>query len=186
MRALPTLSPAIASFFDDYGRIDGKFELVGGDVVNGSGGTVGHAEVCGIILCALVDRLRGTRFAAFNGQMGLWIDAATVLYPDLTVYGDRRDFDLPGVAQVFRFPKIVVEVPSPVTRAADHGYKLSTYKSIDSLAAFVFVDPLDQTLEVHDRVAPNEWRHLILPPESGLTMRDPAIKLTFDEIFAVD
>ena len=56
MLALPTLSLAIASFFDDYGRIDGKFELVGGDVVDGRDGTVGHAEVCGIILCALVDR----------------------------------------------------------------------------------------------------------------------------------
>ena len=184
MLALPTLSPAIAAFFDDYCRIDGKVELVGGDVVDGRGGTVGHAEVCGNILCALADRLRGTRFAAFNGQMGLWIDAATVLYPDVTVYGDRRDLDLPGEAQVFRFPKIVIEVTSPVTRAADHGRKLVAYKAIDSVAAIVFVDPLDQTLELHDRVAPNEWRHLILPPEAGLTLRDPA--LTFAEIFAVD
>lgn len=186
MLALPPLSPEITTFFEQYGGFDGKFELVGGEVVDGRGGTAGHARLIGDILCALQERLRGSGLETMNGLMGLRIDDATVLYPDTAVYGDRRDLDLPGEAQVFRFPKIVVEVMSPATRDADEGYKLVAYKRIETTTAVLLVDPFDQRIDLHERVAPDEWRHRILPPESGVTLRDPALTLTFAEIFAVD
>ena len=54
------------------------------------------------------------------------------------------------------------------------------------MSSAVSVDSLDQTLEVHDHVAPNEWRQRILPPESGLEFRDPEIMLSFAEILSID
>lgn len=181
-----TLSPTIESFFEQYGRIDSKFELVDEQVVDGRGGTAIHAKAIGNILCTLVERLRGTGFEPMNGQMGLLIDATTVSYPDAAIYSDRRDLDQPGDVQVFRYPKIVFEVTTPATCQANHGRKLLAYKRLDSLAAIVLVDPIAQLVELHERVAPNEWRHLILPPESGMSLRDPAIKLSFTELFATD
>lgn len=186
MLAVLPLSPQIEAFFAEYECIDGRFELVDGHVVDGRGGSVGHAEVSGNMLVGLVDRLRGTGLQMFNGQMGLWIDPVTVFYPDAAVYGDSRDLDLPGETRIYRYPKLVVEVMSPATVYGDRGYKLEAYKKLSSLQAIVLVDPLDQTLELHERVAPNEWRHVMLPPESGLALRDPALDLAFHEIFASD
>lgn len=184
MLASPVLSLQIEALFAQYERIDGKFELVAGRVVDGRGGSVRHARVIGNILFGLVDRLRRADLKPLNGQMGLLIDSATVFYPDVAVYGDRRDLDLQGDARVSRFPKWVFEVTSPSTIVADRGYKLDAYKKLDTLQAIVLVDPLDQRIELHERLAPNEWRHLILPRESGVTLRDPALELGFNEIFA--
>lgn len=184
--ALLPLGPAIDSFFEQYGRIDGKFELIDGQVIDGRGGTAVYARVTGNIVCALVRHLRGTGFEAMNGQMGLWLDPATVVYPDVAVYGDSRDLDQPGDIRVFLYPKIVFEATTPATYRADYGRKLLAYKQIDSVAAVVLIDPIAQLVELHERVAPNEWRHLILPPESGVSLRDPAVELSFTELFATD
>ena len=63
---------------------------------------------------------------------------------------------------------------------------MSEYKTFSSLAAVVLVDPVSRTVELHERVAPNEWRHRILPPESGFALADPAVEVSFAEIFSSD
>ena len=119
--------------------------------------------------------------------MGLTLTDETLRYPDVAIYCDPRDLSR-NLREVrsFRFPKLIVEVLSPSTAGEGIGDKLLAYKLIDTVAAIILVDPIDQTLELHDRVTPNEWRHLILPPESGLSLRDPAKELSFAEIFASD
>ena len=177
----------VDQFLKVYEGTEGKYELVNGQVCAMAGGTATHADVCRNIASALRQKLRGSGCRPFNSDMGLTLTDETLRYPDCAVYGDPRDLER-NLREVrfFRFPKLIVEVLSPSTAEEDIGDKLLAYKKIATLAAVVIVDPVDQRIELHERVAPNEWRHLILPPESRVTVRDPALTLTFAEIFAVD
>jgi len=187
MLARSTRRMTVDQFLKLYEGTEGKYELVNGQVYAMAGGSEKHADVCLNIASALRQKLRGTGCRPFNSDMGLTLSDETLRYPDIAVYCDKRDLERNlREVRAFRFPKVIVEVLSPSTADEDRSEKLLAYKAIDSVAAIVFVDPLDQTLELHDRVTPNEWRHLILPPESGLMLRDPAIELSFEEIFAVD
>ncbi len=187
MLARSTRRMTVDQFLKLYEGTEGKYELVNGVVYAMAGGSATHADVCLNIATALRQKLRGTGCRPYNSDMGLTLADETLRYPDVAVYCDPRDLqrNLREV-QSFRFPKLIVEVLSPSTADEDRSEKVLAYKRLDSLAAIVLVDPLSQTLELHDRVAPNEWRHLILPPESGLTLRDPALELSFADIFAGD
>ena len=177
----------VDQFLKLYEGTEGKYELVDGQVYAMAGGSATHADVCLNIASALRQKLRGSGCRPFNSHMGLTLTDETLRYPDVAIYCDPRDLSR-NLREVrsFRFPKLIVEVLSPSTAGEDIGNKLLAYKLIDTVAAIILVDPIDQTLELHDRVTPNEWRHLILPPESGLSLRDPAIELSFAEIFASD
>ena len=187
MLARSTRRLTVDQFLKLYEGTEGKYELVDGQVHAMAGGTATHAGVCLNIASALRQKLRGSGCRPFNSDMGLTLTDETLRYPDVAVYCDPRDPQR-NLSQVraFRHPKLIVEVPSPSAAGEDIGDKLVAYKRIDTVTAVVLVDPVAQTLEMHERVAPNEWRHLILPPESGLSLRDPAIELGFDEIFAGD
>ncbi|MBV8973072.1 MAG: Uma2 family endonuclease [Sphingomonadaceae bacterium] len=177
----------VDQFLKLYEGTEGKYELVNGQVYAMAGGTATHADVCGNIFAALRQKLRGSGCRPFNSDMGLTLTDESLRYPDVAVYCDPRDLQR-NLREVrsFRFPKLIVEVLSPSTAEEDIGEKLLAYKRIDTVQAVVIVDPVDQTLELHERVAPDEWRHRILPPESGLSLRDPAVELGFHEIFASD
>lgn len=177
----------VDQFLKVYEGTEGKYELVNGQVYAMAGGTGTHADVCGNIFAGIRQKLRGSGCRPFNSDMGLTLTDETLHYPDVAVYGDPRDLahNLSKVRS-FRFPKLIFEVLSPSTADEDIGDKLLAYKKIETVTAIVLVDPVEQRIELHERIAPDEWRHLILPPEAGVTVRDPALSLTFAEIFAVD
>lgn len=177
----------VDQFLKVYEGTEGKYELVNGQVYAMAGGTGTHADVCLNIASSVRQKLRGTGCRPFNSDMGLTLTDETLRYPDCAVYCDPRDLER-NLREVrsFRHPKLIFEVLSPSTAEEDIGDKLLAYKRIATVTAIVIVDPVDQRIDLHERVAPDEWRHLILPPESGLALRDPALTLTFAEIFAVD
>ena len=185
MLARASRKMTVDQFLKLYEGTEGKYELVGGQVYAMAGGTATHADVCLNIASALRQKLRGSGCRPFNSDMGLTLTDETLRYPDVAVYCDPRDLQR-NLREVrsFRHPRLIVEVLSPSTAGEDIGEKLLAYKRIDTVTAVVIVDPVDQRVELHERVAPNEWRHLILPPEAGVTLRDPALELTFAEIFA--
>ncbi len=124
---------SIDQFVAEYGGLPNKYELIDGEAVMMSGGSLRHADVSGNIYHALRNRLRGTGCRPFNSDMGVRIDATGVVYPDVTVSCDRRDLGGEGDRQpTLSSPKVVFEVLSPATVGDDRGYKTLAYKEIRS------------------------------------------------------
>lgn len=177
----------VDQFLKIYEGVEGKYELVDGQVYAMAGGTATHADVCGNIFVALRRKLRGSGCRPYNSDMGLRLADTTLRYPDVAVYCDPRDLErnLREVRE-FSHPQAIFEVLSPSTADDDIGDKLFSYKKIDGLAAVVLVDPQAQRIELHERITPTEWHHHILPPSSGVALRDPALSLSFTEIFEAE
>lgn len=174
----------VDQFLRVHDGVEGRYELVDGVVYAMAGGSVAHATASVNVLASLYSQLRGSGCRPFNWDMGLIINDDTLRYPDVAVYCDARDLDRDRLeTRGFSHPKLVVEVLSPSTMRQDRSEKVTEYKTLASVSAIVLVDPVDRTFELHERVAPNEWRHVLLPPGSDLTLRDPAVVLTAAEVF---
>lgn len=177
----------VDQFLRLYEGAQGKYELVNGQVYAMAGGSATHADVCGNIFAALRNKLRGSGCRPYNSDMGLTLADETLRYPDVGVYCDPRDLER-NLREVksFAFPKLLFEVLSPSNDEDDRALKLYDYKQISSISTIVYVEPLAQTIQVYERVGLTEWRDYQLAPEASLTLRDPAVTLTFAEIFEVD
>lgn len=187
MLARSTRRLTVDQFLKLYEGTEGRYELVDGEVFAMAGGSLRHARVAKNITVALDRQLSGTGCQPLRSDMGLRIDQAKLRYPDVAIYCDPRDLGGDDdTVQALSFPKVIFEVLSRSTAGEDRGIKVAEYKTLDTLQAIVLVDPAAQTIELHERLAPNEWRHLLLPPESGVSLRDPALTLAFAEIFAAD
>ena len=159
----------VDQFLTMYDGVEGKYELVDGRVYAMSGGSSAHAYVAGNILTVLRQALRGTGCRPFNSDMGLKLDDETLRYPDVAVYCDSRDHDRDqSKAQWFRHPSIVFEILSPSTRVEDRAVKVLEYKSIDTVEAIVLIDPVAETIEVHERLDDGKWLHRL--PEAGIDL----------------
>ena len=171
-------------FFERYEGLDGKYELVGGEVVAMNGGSIAHAVIAGNIVAALAQKLRGSGCRPFNSDTGLLVDVDTVRYPDAAIYCDPRDFDADWLRErTLKHPRIVFEVLSPSTKMDDRAYKVVEYKSLASVELIVLVEPEDRSIEVHQRLDGGSWLHRHLPRDESLALGIADASLTFAEIF---
>ena len=171
-------------FLRIYARVEGKYELIDGQVRAMAGGSARHADVVFGLGTSLRTKLRGTACRPFNSDTGLKTSDDTVRYPDLAIYCDPRDLKQDwSETLAFRYPKIIFEVTSPSTLRSDRGTKVAEYKQLDTVLLIVLIDPLTNRVETHERHGPDAWLHRLLPPESDLVLRDPPLTLTHGEIF---
>ena len=174
----------VEQFLDVYQHIEGKYELVDGVVYAMSGGSARHASAATRLLVAFWTRLQGSKCQPFNSDMGLRVDSDTLRYPDIAIYCDPRDLDRDDLdTREFRYPKVVIEILSPTTAKADRSFKVVEYKTIETVATIVLIDPATQRLEVHERRGTDEWLQRLMPPGSGLELTDPPLMLTHAEVF---
>lgn len=171
-------------FFTEVGGAAERYELVDGEIVMMGGGNNRHADVAGAIYATLYSKLRGTGCRPANSDTGLQINLNNVRYPDVAVYCDPRDFG-PDAAERFarHFPKLVIEVLSPSTAAFDRGGKIAEYKAVPSIVAIIHIDPISQTVEVHERTGLAAWTQRQVGQGGDLVLRDPAVTLTAAEMF---
>lgn len=176
----------VDQFLAEYAGAQGKYELVDGEVWAMAGGSATHADIAGNVFFALKQKLRGNSCRPFNSDMGLELDRGNLRYPDVAIYCDPRDFDQDlREVQVFRHPSVIFEVLSPSTVREDRGAKVFEYKRLPSVTMIVLIDPVSQSVETHDRINDHEWRHRQLLREADLVLSEPAVTLTFGEIFDI-
>ena len=171
-------------FYDLYGAVDAKYELVDGEAWAMSGGTVAHAMTAGNIFVALRTKLHGSGCQTFNSDMGLRLGAVDVRYPDVAIYCDPRDLGRdPATTRDFERPSVIFEVLSPSTELEDRRVKVIQYKAIDSVRTIVLVDPTRKVFELHHRATDREWQHFLSEPGDDLELGEPSLTLTAAEIF---
>jgi Uma2 family endonuclease len=112
-----------------------RYEFDGIQPVAMTGGSVAHARLVRRLVAALASRLRPGTCEAFGGDLKV-LTTGRVRYPDATVVcgpvDPRRDMVEPTV---------VFEVLSPSTALTDRRVKAAEYAAVESIQAYVMLEP---------------------------------------------
>lgn len=131
-----------------------KHELVQGEIFAMTGGRRTHGRALANLVRLLGNLLEGSPCQVFADSMKLQVADDTVLYPDVFVTCSPMDL---ATEQIFREPKLVIEVLSPSTQAYDRSRKFALYRRLASLQEYILVDPETRRVEGFHRNAAGEW-----------------------------
>lgn len=131
-----------------------KHELVQGEVFAMTGGRRTHGRVVSNLNRRLSEALDASPCQVFAEGMKVQVANDTILYPDVFVTCSPADL---ATDQIFREPKLVIEVLSPSTQAYDRSKKFALYRRLPSLQEYVLVDPDEQRVEAFRRTPAGEW-----------------------------
>lgn len=175
----------VDEFITAYSRHEERFELVDGVPRLMAGANRRHVRVTRNLLVALTNKLTGGPCEAMTADMGLQVSEFTYRLPDVAIYCDPRDLGPSPVEPMkLSYPKVILEILSPSTEPTDYGVKLDEYQRLNSVDTIVFIHPAREAFTTYERASATEWRTVLHLPGQPLTIRDPAVTITADEIFA--
>ncbi len=165
--------------FEETARV--RHEYVAGHVYAMSGGLLRHARVIGNVSYLLRRAAEGGPCAVFTNDLKVRADETTFYYPDVVVACGPLDDD----AVYLTNPCLVVEVLSPSTRLTDRREKLTNYRRIPTLRAYLIIEAARREVERHWRDSSGAWRSEVVTPESGgrVAVPCPEAVLTLDEVY---
>lgn len=169
---------------EEYLRFDQsspiRHEYVAGEVYAMTGGTARHGRIVRNIARRLEDVAGDGPCEVFVEGMRVGATNDVYYYPDVMVTCSPLG-DLEVIA---REPCVVVEVTSPDTARVDRGEKLTAYRKIETLRAYVIVDHRRRRIERHWRDSEhNEWRRDETVSEGRVLIPCLDVELTLDEIY---
>jgi Uma2 family endonuclease len=156
-----------------------RHEYVAGDVFAMSGASLRHNRIVGNIVHRLWNAAHDGRCDVHFEGVKLRVASDVIYYPDVMVLCGAQDDEL-----VAREPCLVVEVTSPSTAATDRREKLTNYRRIASLRAYLIIDQRRRRVDHHWRDDTGTWWQAALVGGGGIPLPCPAIVLTLDEIYA--
>ncbi len=175
----------IDEFLAAYAGREEKYELVDGVPHMMAGANRRHVRIMGNLNRRLLERLEGGPCEPLASDMGLQVDPYTYRLPDLAIYCDPRDREPRDVEPLkLSHPRVIFEILSKSTESTDHGVKLDEYQGIESVDTIVFIHASRDAFTTFERASPTEWRSVVHLPEQPLVLRDPAVTITAEEIFA--
>ncbi len=190
MRSHPVPHLSAEHFFELYENVPEKYELINGQPVLRfgetemmGGGSGVHNMIGGNIFAALHQRLKGSSCRPFGSDMGVKVNWDIILYPDVSIYCDPRNFVDGLNVKAFPYPAIIFEILSPSTAAYDRGEKLVHYQSIETVRSVYIIDGQRERITHHSRTSETIWMSEIFAVGSDIILTDPALTLTAAEIF---
>ena len=133
-----------------------RSELLDGQMVAMSGGSMRHAKLGANLLGELHTALRGKECQAYSSDFRVRVSTTTYTYPDATVVCGK-----PALADelqdILLNPTVIFEILSPSTERYDRGIKLQRYRSIESLQDYVLVDQNQMRIDQYTRGGSNTW-----------------------------
>jgi Uma2 family endonuclease len=151
---LPPITPAEYFTWEEGQEV--KHEYFDGEVFAMSGGTVNHGRIGGRIFSLIDDHLiESDSCIALNSDVRIKIQASEkYVYPDASVTCDERDRQM---TQFINYPRMIVEVLSPITEAYDRGKKFKLYQRSTSLVEYVLVSAEEIEVEVFRKNERSKW-----------------------------
>lgn len=141
---------SIADYLEGELTSPRKHEFVDGVVYAIAGATANHNRIATNATGALYRQLRGKRCQVFNSDMKVRVRlkrSTRFYYPDLSVVCQPNAGD-----ETFQDnPVVIIEVISESTRRVDEYEKREAYLSINSLCAYVLLEPNTAAALVHRR-----------------------------------
>ena len=156
-----------------------RYELVDGQAVMMTGGTVAHDFVRSRIAGSLLDQLRG-RPCRVALDVKISCPSGNVRYPDVAVHcGPFRPKDI-----LASEPRIVIEVLSESTKATDFLIKLRDYQSVPDIAAYLIFWQDEARVLLHRR-AGTAWQsgEEIAGLEASMELGEIGATLSLQDIY---
>ena len=165
-----------SEFLEWENQQDTRHELLDGQIVAMTGGTVAHASLILQLGSALLNHLRGTACRVFTSDLKVQA-TEDIFYPDVVVSCDPQDNN--GV--LCNNPKLIIEVLSNSTSRKDRYKKRLAYQQIESLEEYVLVSQEAKHIEVYRRV--DGWR-VSIHTDGVIELRSVAFLLPMDDLYA--
>ncbi|MCB1770715.1 MAG: Uma2 family endonuclease [Candidatus Competibacteraceae bacterium] len=166
----------VAEFIEWENQQDTRHELLDGEIIAMTGGTVAHASLILQIGAALLHHLKGTPCRVFTSDLKVQA-LKNVFYPDVVVSCESQEND--GV--LCHCPKLIIEVLSSSTSRKDRSKKRLAYQEIESLEEYVLVSQEAKHIEVYRRE--DDWQASI-HIGGVVELRSVNFSLAIDEIYA--
>jgi len=160
-----------------------RSELLDGEMVAMSGGSMRHAKLGANVLGELHMALRGRECQAYSSDFRVRVSATTYTYPDATVVcgqpilaDERQD--------ILLNPTVIFEILSPSTERYDRGLKLQHYRRIESLRDYILVDQNQMRIEQYTRGDANTWTlRDYAGANATLTIESIGVSLALDRLY---
>lgn len=167
---------SVQEFVEWENQQDARHELLNGQIIAMTGGTVAHAGLIVSIAARLFNHLQGTPCRVFTSD--LKVQAVDhVLYPDVVVSCDRQEND-----GVFCYnPKLIIEVLSNSTSYEDRFKKRLAYQQIDSLEEYMLVSQEIRHVEIYRRA--ENWG-AVVHINGAVELRSINFSLDIDTLYA--
>jgi len=123
-----------------------------------AGGTDNHDRLALNLLSLINFHLGDSDCRFHSGNVKVNYQDEFYYYPDAFVTCDPRDRN---DRYIKRYPKLIVEVLSPSTKAFDLGEKFSDYQKIGSLEEYVLISQESQHVECRRRTSANTWETVV-------------------------
>ncbi len=155
-----------------------KHELIGGVAYAMAGASKRHNDVVMnlSVLIAPAARLAGCRARAADQLVK--VDDLNGKYPDVGVYCEDEADDF-----FVTKPCLLVEVLSPSSHERDKVTKLTVYRRLSSLKAYLIVDPVTSTILAHVRDRRGAWSSTTYAVGDWLTLPCPDMMLQVSDVF---
>ena len=158
-----------------------KHEFHRGEIFAMTGGRRTHGRVMLNLARHIGVHLDGSGCQVFADSMKVQVADDTVLYPDVFVTCDRGDL---ATDQIFRAPKLVIEVLSPSTQADDRSKKFALYRQLASLQEYILVDPETRRIESFTRSAQGEWVLHDMSDDTAMAVASIGCMVAMNDVFA--
>jgi Uma2 family endonuclease len=169
---------------EEYLRFDEssplKHEYVAGEVYAMTGVTLRHNTIARNIVTALTAAAAEGPCQVFFSDVRLRASGDVYYYPDaMVVCGDVDELDV-----IVTEPCVVIEVTSSSTGRIDRGEKLTAYRSISSVLAYLIVDHRRRRVERHWRAdAASAWNRDEVAGHGTVNVPCLDVELSLDTIY---
>ncbi|MEM6646380.1 MAG: Uma2 family endonuclease [Bacteroidota bacterium] len=159
-----------------------RWEYVYGQVYAMAGASPRHTQVVSNLTRTIGNKLADQRCHIFLATLRTRMGKGDAYgYPDIVVVCGKPEFsgERPGTLEN---PTVIIEVLSDSTREYDRGTKASQYIQIDSLGAYLTIDPETRAIESRQRTGEQLYELGYLNNEA-IVIACLGITLTPEEIF---
>ena len=157
-----------------------RHEYVSGELYAMSGATFRHSTLALNVGTRLHAAVGDGPCSVVMNDMRVQVAHDVYYYPDVVVIcAPMAQLDITATE-----PCVVMEVTSPSTARIDRGEKLTAYKQLPTLRAYLIVDHRRRRVERHSRVGPDDvWQREEIVLEGSVPVPCVDTELTLDEIY---
>jgi Uma2 family endonuclease len=155
-----------------------KHELIGGIIYAMAGASRRHNEIVANLMLTIGPEARKHSCRGLAADQLVRVDDLNGKYPDFGVYCEPETHAIYAST-----PCLLAEVLSPSSHERDKILKLVVYKRIESLRAYLIVDPVSRSVLAHLRDDRGRWTALTCSETDVLTLPCPYMLLSISDLF---
>ncbi|MFI5297170.1 MAG: Uma2 family endonuclease [Polyangiales bacterium] len=172
MNAVPVRRVTVAEFFALEEASETKHELINGEIVAMSGGTLRNAAIEANLVGILSNGFRGSKCRPYSSNARVHVLATDLdTYPDISIIRGKPEIS-PDDKHAATNPTVLVEILSRSTKNYDRGAKWAHYQRIASLQEYLLVSAGELRIERYRRIEGNVWRYDVAEGESAMLKLD--------------